>query len=118
MSGISGTSKVVDCSLNKFNNSIIFLRKVVRGSADKSFGIEVAALSGIYEDIIKRAKAILNTLEKNSVKLELNKIEEDKGLTQIDKDNLINKIKNIDINRLSPMEAFEILVDLNKSANK
>ena len=104
--------------VKEFNNSIIFLRKVVRGSADRSFGIEVASLSGIYEPIILRAKAILNSLEKNSVKLELNKIEDIKTLSSFDKDNIINKIKNIDINKISPMEAFEILIALNKSANK
>lgn len=101
--------------VKEFNNSIIFLRKVLRGSTDKSFGIEVAALSGIYEEIISRAKTILKTLEKNSVKLDLNKIEESKGLSQQDKDNVINKLKNLDINNVSPMEAFEMLADLVKS---
>lgn len=104
--------------VKEFNNSIIFLRKITRGSADKSFGIEVAALSGIYEDIIKRAKGILNQLEKNSVRLDLTKVEDNKEMTNIDKENIINQLKNIDINRLSPMEAFEILVDLTKKVGK
>jgi len=104
--------------VKEFNNSIIFLRKVVKGSADKSFGIEVASLSGIYDQIIIRAKAILNTLEKNSVKLELDKIEKNQSNSIINKDNIINKIKNIDINKISPMEAFEILIDLTKDINK
>ena len=104
--------------IKEFNNSIIFLRKITKGSADKSFGIEVAALSGIYEEIILRAKSILNQLEKNSVKLDLTKIEDKTELSTKDKDNLINQIKNIDINRLSPMEAFEILIDLTKKVGK
>ena len=104
--------------VKEFNNSIIFLRKITRGSADKSFGIEVAALSGIYDDIISRAKSILNQLEKNSVKLDLAKVENKKEMSSIDKDNIINQLKNIDVNRLSPMEAFEILVGLNKEVSK
>ncbi|MBR4003734.1 MAG: DNA mismatch repair protein MutS [Clostridia bacterium] len=104
--------------VKEFNNSIIFLRKIVRGSADKSFGIEVAALSGIYDDIISRAKAILNQLEKNSVKLDLTKVEDKTELTSFDKENIINQLKNLDVNRLSPMEAFEILIDLNKKVKK
>ena len=101
-------------NVKEFNNSIIFLRKVTRGCADRSFGIEVAALSGIYESIIKRAKSILNLLEKNSVKIELAKIENSQELPQIDKENIINMLKNIDMNIVSPMEAFEILMDLTK----
>ncbi|MBQ3214301.1 MAG: DNA mismatch repair protein MutS [Clostridia bacterium] len=104
--------------VKEFNNSIIFLRKITRGSADKSFGIEVAALSGIYEDIIARAKSILNQLEKNSIKLDLTKVEDKNEITSLDKDNIINQLRNIDINRLSPMEAFEILVGLNKKVTK
>ena len=105
--------------VKEFNNSIIFLRKITRGSADKSFGIEVAALSGIYDGIIKRAKNILSQLEKNSIKFEI-KDEENSGggLTPQDKDNIINTIKNIEVNKLSPIEAFEIIVDLYKKVNK
>lgn len=100
--------------VKEFNNSIIFLRKVTRGSADKSFGIEVAGLSGIYPEIIKRAKNILNMLEKNSIKLDLRNVEKEEGLSIQEKDNIINSIKNIDINKLNPMEAFEIIVELNR----
>ena len=104
--------------VKEFNNSIIFLRKIARGSADKSFGIEVAALSGIYDGIIKRAKNILNQLEKNSIKFEIkDEAKPSGGLTQSDKENIINQIRNIDINKLNPIEAFELLVDLNKKIN-
>ena len=106
-------------SVKEFNDTIIFLRKITRGTADKSFGIEVASLSGIYDEIIKRAKNILNQLEKNSVKFEI-KASNDKteDLSQSQKENIINEIRNIDVNKLSPMEAFEILVDLNKKVSR
>ena len=105
-------------SVREFNNSVIFLRKIVRGSADRSFGIEVASLSGIYDEIIKRAKNILSQLEKNSVKFEIKaNNDEQKQLTLENKNNIINQIKNIEINKISPMDAFEILIDLNKQVN-
>jgi len=104
--------------VKEFNNSIIFLRKIMRGSADRSFGIEVAALSGIYEDIILRAKSILNQLEKNAIKLDLTKINENQTLSNNEKENIIYSIKNIDVNKLSPMEAFDILVELNRKVLK
>ena len=100
--------------VKEFNNSIIFLRKITRGSADKSFGIEVASLSGIYEDIIKRAKNILSQLEKNSIKFEIKEGIEKSIENTCDKDNIINQIRNVDINALSPLEAFEILLNLRK----
>lgn len=105
-------------TVKEFNNSIIFLRKIQRGSANRSFGIEVASLSGIYDEIIKRAKDILNQLEKNSVKFEIKESGQDlQTLSQERKDNIINQLKNIDVNKLSPMEAFEIIVELNKEVN-
>lgn len=100
-------------TVKEFNDSIIFLRKIMRGSANKSFGIEVAALSGIYEEIINRAKSILSQLEKNSVKFDIKK-ESNEGLSLVEKNNIINEIRNLDVNKLSPMEAFDILVELNK----
>ena len=106
-------------TVKEFNDSIVFLRKITRGSADKSFGIEVASLSGIYDEIIKRAKNILNQLEKNSVKFEIKNNEDNSLLlTQNDKENIINQIRNIDINKLSPIEAFELIIELNKKVNR
>lgn len=100
--------------VKEFNNSIIFLRKITRGSADRSFGIEVAALSGIYQDVVTRAKVILNQLEKNAIRVDLNKIEDAKELSVQEQKNIINELKNIDINKITPIEAFEILLELNK----
>ncbi len=117
LEGILEGVKNYKIGVKEFNNSIIFLRKVVKGSADKSFGIEVAALSGIYDEVISRAKAILNSLERNAVKIETKNISENQAVTQEDKQSILNKIKNIDVNILSPMEAFEIILNFNKQLN-
>ena len=106
-------------SVKEFNNSIIFLRKIVRGGANKSFGIEVASLAGIYSDIITRAKEILADIEKTGFNLTLDVIKED-NQKQNNQNNIeiINMLKELNIETLSPLVAFEILSDLIQKAHK
>src|SRR5204863_8472125 len=52
-------------AVKEWNDQIIFLRKVVPGAADKSYGIQVAKLAGITHSIIDRAREILSTLERH-----------------------------------------------------
>ena len=51
-------------------DDIIFLRKIVKGGADKSYGIQVAKLAGVPDSVVKRAKVILKELEANSTPIE------------------------------------------------
>ena len=106
-------------SVKEFNNSIIFLRKIVRGGANKSFGIEVASLAGIYSDIITRAKEILADIEKTGFNLTLDVIKEN-NQKQNNQNNIeiINMLKELNIETLSPLVAFEILSDLIQKAHK
>jgi len=55
-------------AVREWNEEIIFLRKILPGAADKSYGIQVARLAGLPKPIIERAKSILNHLELNSTK--------------------------------------------------
>lgn len=100
--------------VKEFNNSVIFLRKVMKGSADRSFGIEVAALSGIYDGIISRAKGILRGLEENSTKVDLTKQKDTGELSTREKDSILNSLKEIDVNKLTPIDAFEIIANIKK----
>ena len=105
-------------------DSIKFLRKIVRGSSDRSYGIEVAKLSGIDESIINRAKEILAEIEmknsgitddkKSSSETKIKKKNKNNqiDLFQIKKDKLIEEIKNINILKLTPMDAMNILYKL------
>ena len=104
-------------SVKEFNNSIIFLRKIVRGGANKSFGIEVASLAGIYDEIIKRAKVILSDIEKTGINL-TNDVVEEKIQTTDNSKEVINILKELKIETLSPLVAFEILSDLIQKAQK
>ena len=102
-------------AVKELNGNIVFLRKIVRGSTSKSFGIEVAALAGVKQEIIERAKQISIALEKNdstkkfiidNVDTEETK-EKDVNYTQI-----VGILKDLDINKMTPISAFETLCDL------
>ena len=100
-------------TVKELNGMIVFLRKIARGGANRSFGIEVAALAGVPKEVTVRAKGILKALEKNDIargKIQIDTFEEEKEerqLTQVEK-----IIAEVDINTLSPMQAFMLLSDL------
>lgn len=103
-------------SVKEFNGNIVFLRKIVRGGASRSFGIEVAALAGVSKDVVVRAKEISNILEKNNNTKKFviessedtqKAIENDIRYTEV-----VSILRDIDINTMSPISAFEILHDL------
>lgn len=103
----------------KRGDDIIFLRKIIRGSTDDSYGIEVAKLAGLPKDVIKRAKEILATVEKTSRSLTTsnsNFAEEIETLItfeDITEKSVIEDIKKIDINSMTPVEAMNLLFELN-----
>ena len=109
----------------KRGDSITFLRKIVRGSTDDSYGIEVAKLAGLPNEVIKRAKEILATVEESAKNIKLTDREEktvskDDSLITFDdciNDQIIEDLKKIDINTLSPYECMTFLFDLKKRLN-
>ena len=108
-------------SVKELNDSVVFLRKIERGQANKSFGIEVAKLAGVPKDVITRAKEISYNLEKVNKNLDLNIInDDDDKKQQEDKIKLglqvLSELKDIDMNRLTPLTAFDMLLNfVNKS---
>ncbi len=100
----------------EYNDEIIFLYNLVNGSANKSYGLEVAKLAGVPFDVIKRAKAILQSLESDyniDDKLPLfNDKKEKEAVTKITK-----KLNEIVPDSVSPIQALEILYEL-KRLNK
>lgn len=112
------------CSrVKKRGESITFLRKIVRGGADGSYGIEVAALAGIPEDVTKRAKEIFAILEKNDVNKGSFQLE---GIDTVnyanlnlsaDNDNeIVKELKMIDVTTYTPIEAMNKLFELSNKA--
>ena len=104
----------------KRGDSITFLRKIVRGSTDDSYGIEVAKLAGIPNEVIRRAKEVLASVEKTARAISTSDIEaptKDESLITIDdfvNDQVIEELRAVDINTLSPYEAMSFLFDLKK----
>ena len=118
--------KNFNVSVKEISNKIIFLRKLVQGGSNHSFGIHVAKMAGMPNKMIDRAKEVLKQLENshvgsNSSKKVKTKIDvEDMQLSffQLD-DPILEQIKeeliNIDINTLTPVEALMKLNEIKKS---
>ncbi len=106
-------------TVKELNGIVVFLRKIARGGANRSFGIEVAALAGVPKEVTARAKNLLKALEKNDiargkVQLDLpNDEPQEKQLTEVEK-----LIAEVDINTLSPMQAFLLLSDLKEKLDE
>ncbi|MFA5524694.1 MAG: DNA mismatch repair protein MutS, partial [Tissierellales bacterium] len=115
---------------------IIFLRKIKKGGADRSYGIQVAKLAGVRNDVINRAYEILHDLEKrdenkseiaisSSAILKDNKEKSNStnnnlqlDLFNIKRNSLLDKIKNIDVEKLTPMDAINILYSLREDSKE
>lgn len=105
------------------NGTVVFLRKIARGGANRSFGIEVASLAGVQAEITSRAKAILKSLEKRDItKIDFSAVEEEikeanetqeRPLSEVEK-----ILKDTDVNTLSPMQALLFLGDLKEKVEK
>lgn len=100
---------------------IIFLRKIVEGSTNKSYGIEVAKLAGIDSIIIDRANEVLHQIEQShgfSISDEPIKSDQQLSITDYKKDYFIDKINRVDVSKITPMEAINILYDLTEEAKR
>ena len=105
----------------KRGDDITFLRKIVKGSTDDSYGIEVAKLAGLPKEVIRRAKEVLVTVEQTAKALSTSEAKpiEEKDDTLISfedcaKEQVIEELKAVDINTLSPYEAMSFLFGLQK----
>ena len=115
LEGVLPGLKNISVGIHEENDRVTFLYKIIEEPANKSYGINVARLAKLPDDLLNRAQSILNELEKNKVttkEIEY-KVEEEKK-----EDEVLTKIKEIDPLSLSPMEALNILYELNKEAKK
>lgn len=108
-------------NVKEIGDDIVFLRKIVRGGADKSFGIHVAKLAGLPESLIRRAKTILAEIEASDINHAASKVSLSNESSQVSLlgDNLdesssavIDELASIDANKLTPLEALSKLYEL------
>ncbi|MCD7708368.1 MAG: DNA mismatch repair protein MutS [Clostridiales bacterium] len=112
-------------------DDIIFLRKIKKGGADKSYGIQVAKIAGLPDSVVKRAKEISKKLLENDVTEAVKDISEESAENIDEKeikmeqmslfalsadDDIINDLKDMDIGHLTPIEAINMLFELQERA--
>ncbi|MEO5357626.1 MAG: DNA mismatch repair protein MutS [Nitrospirae bacterium YQR-1] len=114
-------------SVKEWGDEIIFLRKIVKGAADKSYGIQVARLAGLPNEIISRAKDILAELEKKEVEEVEAQVylikKKKKTAVQLDLFSCqihpaVLSLLNLDIKKLTPESALSVIAELKKLAEK
>lgn len=114
-------------AVEEMGKDIIFLRKIRRGSISGSYGIHVARLAGVPEEILDRASEILNVLDKTEADKHINIAKKKKQKTSVVKEsseqpnlfnykyfNIIEEIEKVDIQNITPVEALNILNELRK----
>jgi DNA mismatch repair protein MutS len=112
-------------SVKEDGEQIYFTRKISRGSADKSYGIEVAKLAGVPNPIIHRAKSILQALEESDLTRQDRAIQMEMKLTSPSAEaevtpqhqEVIEALKNLDTNQIRPIEALVLLDELIAKCN-
>lgn len=131
---ISGVNNYCIAAKEK-GDDIVFLRKIVKGGADKSYGIQVAKLAGVPDTVIQRAKELVEELSDADITAAVKDLTAPKKKQKIQYDqvdmaqmslfdtvqdnDIINEIKGLEIGNLTPMEALNILYNLqNKIKNR
>ena len=103
----------------KQGGTLVFLRKIVRGAADDSYGIEVAKLAGLPDIVIGKAKGYLKELVESGAAPAVSARrgeEEQISLTDVGADEVSRILRDTDLNTLTPLEAMNLLFELQKKA--
>ena len=98
---------------------IIFLRKIIPGGADRSYGIEVARLAGLPSTVVNRAKKILRQLEEEAGRPApaVQAQEDQVSLTALSEGEVIDQLRRTQVDTLSPLEALNLMYELKKKLN-
>ena len=96
---------------------IIFLRKIIEGGTDESYGIHVAKLAGVPRNVVTRANKVLRSLEKGGVKVKEDKEDKKQVAGQFDlfnmkNEDIIHELDKINVNELTPIDALNTLVKI------
>ncbi len=109
-------------SAEKIGGNLVFVRRIKKGAAGRSWGIDVARLAGIPYEIIEKAEKILIAMEQGKIGEVIKKIANTPfqlsifGASSIKQDPIRRELKKVDINKITPVEALTILSELKKMA--
>jgi DNA mismatch repair protein MutS len=112
--------KNFNIAVKEWGDRIIFLRKIMKGGTNRSYGIQVARIAGVPDEVIARAREILNNLEKGEFdevgmpKIARGRKSASKDKAQLslfvdDNDVIIHELKSLDVLNMTPMEALRTL---------
>ena len=110
--------KNFNIAVKKRQGDMIFLRKIVPGAADDSYGIEVAKLAGVPDKVVSKAKTYLRQFEAEAASPKAKKPEKDDQISLVDAgtDEVGRILRSTDINSLTPLEALNLLSELQQKA--
>ena len=119
MADYSSKIKNYTVTVKERGKDITFLRRIVPGSADRSYGIHVARLAGLPESLLKRADEILEGLEiEKAGGIPVYKKEEEPASLGLFTSPIISELADLDVMSKTPIEAMEILFRLSKEAKE
>ena len=115
--------KNYNIAVKKRGGDIIFLRRIVAGGTDDSYGIDVAKLAGVPKEVIARADEVLKDLEsEGSGRVIIKEVEREASdqmsFAIAESSEIVEELKSLDVNTLTPIEAMEKLYALSKRAKE
>jgi DNA mismatch repair protein MutS len=128
LSGILPRVRNFNVLVKEYGDRIVFLRKIVEGGCDRSYGIQVARLAGLPDEVIERAREILANLEEDEYSIgdipriargEHSPVSGDIQLTLWESEKeLTRRLRELDLDNITPLEALEALTNLRKIATR
>ena len=114
MEGVLGGVKNYNIAVRTRGEDIIFLRKIIPGGADRSYGIEVAKLAGLPDQVVSRARKILRQLEEESGRPTAPVVQESDqvSFTAMGEAEAIDQLRRAQVDTMSPLEALNLLYEL------
>ena len=117
--------KNYNIAAKKRGSDVIFLRKIVRGGADQSYGVEVAKLAGVPDRVVRRAREILEELESGAGRDTPGAMQaagpsaptDQVSLGDLGGETALKKLRMTDVNILTPIEALNLLAELKQDLN-
>ncbi|MHC5182585.1 MAG: MutS-related protein, partial [Planctomycetota bacterium] len=111
--------KNLNVAVREWSGDVVFLHKIIPGGTDKSYGVHVAKLAGVPKSILTRSNEILNDLESTFAKeaageyLSKNKTTNDEQMLFVQKHkSVLDKLNGLDVNTLTPIEAINLLAEI------